>query len=124
MVNSKKPSKQRKRLFTAVHHRRAKMLSSHLSTDLKSKYGIKNIPLKVGDRVRIVRGDTIGTEGKIINVDRKKFKIYIEGITRKKSDGQNVNIPIHHSNVIITDLDTSDKIRKNKLNILSKESSN
>ena len=124
MVNSKTPSKQRKRLFTAVHHRRAKMLSSHLSTDLKSKYGIKNIPLKVGDRVRIVRGDTIGTEGKIINVDRKKFKIYIEGITRKKSDGQNVNIPIHHSNVIITDLDTSDKIRKNKLNILSKESSN
>lgn len=124
MVNSKKPSKQRKRLFTAVHHRRAKMLSSHLSTSLKSKYGIKNIPLKVGDRVRIVRGDTIGAEGKIINVNRKKFRIYIEGINRKKQDGQNVNIPIHHSNVIITELDTSDKLRKNKLNILSKESSN
>jgi len=111
-MKTKKPSKQRKRLYQSPHHRRRKHLSASLSTELKSRYGTNAIPVRTGDNVRILRGDRRGLEGKISKVDMKSFRIFVEGITREKSDGTTVPFPIHPSKVEITKLNLDDKWRK------------
>ncbi|MCD6241561.1 50S ribosomal protein L24 [Candidatus Bathyarchaeota archaeon] len=107
-----KPSKQRKRLFTAPLHVRYKILSAPLAPKLREKYGFRSLPVRVGDKVQVMRGDFKGFEGKILSVDRKKFRITIEGITREKVDGTTINVPIHPSKVMITELNLDDKWRR------------
>ena len=107
-----KPSKQRKRLFTAPLHVRYKILSAPLAPELREKYGFRSLPVRVGDKVQVMRGDFKGFEGKILSVDRKKFRITIEGITREKVDGTTINVPINPSKVMITELNLDDKWRR------------
>ena len=107
-----KPSKQRKRLFTAPLHVRYKILSAPLAPELREKYGFRSLPVRVGDKVQVMRGDFKGFEGKVLSVDRKKFRIAIEGITREKVDGTTINVPIHPSKVMITELNLDDKWRR------------
>ena len=107
-----KPSKQRKRLFTAPLHIRYKILSAPLAPELREKYGFRSLPIRVGDKVQVMRGDFKGFEGKVLSVDRKKFRIAIEGITREKVDGTTINVPIHPSKVMITELNLDDKWRR------------
>lgn len=119
-IMSKKPSKQRKYFFNAPLHKRAKIMSVHLSKELREKYKVRAVPIRKGDKVRVVRGDAKGMEGKVIRVDRKRYFVYIEGITREKQSGETVHIPIHYSNLIITELDLGDKWRRRKLEELAK----
>lgn len=119
-IMSKKPSKQRKYFFNAPLHKRAKIMSVHLSKELREKYKVRAVPIRKGDKVRVVRGDAKGMEGKVIRVDRKRYFVYIEGITREKQSGEAVHIPIHYSNLIITELDLGDKWRRRKLEELAK----
>ena len=108
---SVKPKKQRKLLYQAPKHLRRKMLSAHLSPELREKYGTRSLPVRVGDVVRIMRGDFSGVEGKVTRVDTKKYKVYIDKVTREKVDGTTVHVPIHPSNLMIVKLDLSDKWR-------------
>jgi len=117
---SKKPSKQRKMLFQAPLHRRRKIMASNLSPELREEYGVRSFPVRKGDTVKIMRGDAKGLEGKVARVDRKNYRIYVEGVTRKKQSGETVMIPIHHSKVMIISLDTSDPKRREKLESLKK----
>ncbi len=109
---SHKPSKQRKYLYNAPLHHRGKIMSAHLSPELREKYGVRSMPIRKGDRVKVVRGDYRGTEGEVISVDREKYRIAIKGLIRKKTDGTEIPIPIHPSKVIITKLDLKDDARK------------
>ncbi len=111
-VMSYKPSKQRKYLYNAPYHHRGKIMSAPLSYELKGKYGIRSLPIRKGDKVRVVRGDYRGTEGEVLNVFRKKYRIAIKGLTRKKTDGTEIPILIHPSKVIIVKLDLRDDARK------------
>ncbi|MDW8193414.1 MAG: 50S ribosomal protein L24 [Nitrososphaerota archaeon] len=112
ITKSKKPSKQRKSLFQAPDHLRYKHFAAPLSQELRKSHGVRNLQLRRGDTVRVMRGDHKGFEGKIARVDRKNFRIYIEGLTREKVDGTTVFIPIHPSKVMITKLNLDDKWRK------------
>lgn len=109
---TEKPGKQRKRLLQAPSHRRGKILSAHLASALRSSYNTRSIPVRTGDSVKILRGDHKGFEGKITKVDRKKYKIFVEGITRQKADGTQVPVPIHPSKVEVVRLNLDDKLRK------------
>ena len=42
----------------------------------------------------------------------KKLKIYIEGVKRKKATGEDALVGINPSNLIITNSDMDDKMRK------------
>ncbi len=95
-------------------------MSVHLSDELREKYGVRSIPLRVGDTVSVMRGDVEGLEGKVSRVDRKRYKVYVEGITRKKQSGETVVIPIHHTNLRMVKLDMGDPWRKEKLEALEK----
>ena len=111
-----KPGTQRKKLFQAPAHLRYKHFSAALSPDLKKEHGANAIPVKVGDTVRLMRGDRKGFEGKVIRVDRRKYRIFVEGVTREKVDGTTIQIPIHPSKTTIISLDMSDKWRRKALN--------
>ena len=110
-----KPTKQRKRLFQAPAHIRHKLFAASLSPELRAAHGAKTFPVRSGDTVRIMRGDHKGFEGKISRVDMKKFRIYVEGLTREKVDGTTVFAPIHPSKVVVTHLNLDDKWRKKVL---------
>lgn len=110
-----KPRTQRKKLFQAPAHIRHKHFSASLSPDLKERHGANAIPVRMGDTVRLMRGDRKGFEGKITRVDRKKYRIFVEGITREKVDGTAMPIPIHPSKVMIININLDDKWRREAL---------
>lgn len=112
---SAKPRKQRKRLYNAPLHKLAKLMSAHLSPELREKYKRRSFPVRTGDKVKILRGDFKGVEGKVIGVDRERQMIYVENVTLKKADGSTVNRPIHVSNVMITELNLDDPYRREAL---------
>lgn len=112
---STKPRKQRKMLYTAPLHRLAKLMSVHLSPELREKYKRRSFPVRVGDKVKILRGDFKGVEGKVIGVDRERQVVYVENVTLKKADGTTVNRPIHVSDIVITELSLDDPYRKEAL---------
>lgn len=109
---SSQPRKQRLALFTAPLHTRQKLMSAPLSPELREKYGVKNLPIRKGDKVRIMRGDFKGHEGSIVKVDLRKLRIYVDGVTIKKLDGTPRFVPIHPSKVMIISLDLKDKMRR------------
>lgn len=111
----KNPRKQRKMLYNAPAHKRHKLMAAPLSKELATSKGAKTLPVRKGDTVRIKRGDHKGFEGKVSRVDLKEYRIYLEGLTREKTDGTNIFLPIHPSKVQIRNLNLDDKWRKNIL---------
>jgi large subunit ribosomal protein L24 len=107
-----KPTTQRKRFFQAPDHKRHKLFGAPLSPELRKSHGVKTLPVRSGDTVRIVRGDHKGVEGKITRIDSRSYRIYVEGLTREKVDGTAIFVPIHPSKVTITNLNLDDKWRK------------
>jgi large subunit ribosomal protein L24 len=108
---SKKPKKQRKYEKTAALHDRRKMLSSHLSPELKKQYGKRAFPVKKGDEVIVMRGKYKKQTGKVMRVDKMKYRVYVEGAMIKKTDGTERQASIHPSNLKITKLNLEDKKR-------------
>jgi large subunit ribosomal protein L24 len=111
MVKSKKPKKQRKSLFQAALHFRRKFMAAHLSKELREKYKTRSFPVRKGDEVEVTRGKFVKKRGKISKVDPKNYKIYIEGISIKRTDGTERLRPIHPSNLKILNLNLTDKKR-------------
>jgi len=111
-MKTTKPGKQRKRLYQAPLNERYKRFSASLSSKLKESHGTNSVPVRNGDTVMIMRGDRKGSEGKVTQINRKNYRILIEGATREKVDGTTTLIPIHPSKVMITRLNLDDKWRK------------
>ena len=107
-----KPTKQRKMLYQAPAHIRYRLFTAPLSPELRASHGVKALPIRSGDSVRVMRGDKKGFEGKITRIDRKKYRVYVEGLTREKVDGTTIFVPVHPSKVMITRLILDDKWRK------------
>jgi len=72
------------------------------------------LPLTKGDTVRVMRGDDVGKEGKIIRVFTKTGRVTIEGINivkrhrkarraEEQSQIMEMPAPVHHSNVMLLD---------------------
>jgi large subunit ribosomal protein L24 len=110
-----KPSKQRRMLYQATDHVRHRFFATHLSPELRASHLVKTFPVRSGDTVRVMRGDHNGFEGKVTRIDKRKYRIYVEGLTREKVDGTTIFVPIHPSKVMITNLNLDDKWRKKVL---------
>ncbi len=115
---SKQPRKQRKYSANAPLHLKRKLLGVNLTKELRKKYGKRNLPVRKGDSVRIMKGRFKNKQGKIISVDVKNLKLKIDGIMIKKRDGSKVGVKIHPSNLQIVELNLEDKKRMK----MSKES--
>jgi large subunit ribosomal protein L24 len=110
-----KPTKQRKMMYQAPLNERYKRFAAPLSSKLKESHSTGSLPVRTGDTVMIMRGDRKGSEGKITQIDRKHYRIFIEGANREKVDGTSIPVPIHPSKVMITRLNLDDKRRKELL---------
>lgn len=109
---SKQPRKQRKRVYEAKLHQRHRFLHATLSKELRDKYGKRAIRVRKGDKVKVMRGNFAGHTGKVLEVDMKKLRIYVDGVTVKKANGEEVARPIHPSNVMIIELGEEDSVRE------------
>ena len=114
--SSKQPRKQRKYLANAPLHIRKKFLSVNLSKDLREKYGKRNIPVKKGDVVKILRGKFKKKQGKIKEVKLKISKVTVDGIQVKKQDGSKTDVKLQPSNLQIIELNTEDQKRLKQIN--------
>jgi large subunit ribosomal protein L24 len=112
---SKKPRKKRKFLRNAPLHTRRKIMSAHLSAEMMKQYNRRSFPVKKGDEVSVMRGKFKKRTGTISRVDRKKYRVYIEGLMVKKTDGTERQAAIHPSNLKITKLNVQDKKRAEAL---------
>lgn len=108
---SKQPRKQRKYLANAPLSIKRKLLSVNLSKELRKKVGKRNAVVRKGDTVKVMRGKFKLKTGKIMEVNVKKSKVIIEGITVKKQDGSKANIKMRPSNLQIIELNLDDKKR-------------
>ena len=73
------------------------------------------LKIKKGDTVKVISGAAVGQQGEVLNVDSKKNRITVEGVTAKKHvkpqtnkdnpDGGiiDINKSIHISNVVLID---------------------
>ncbi|XP_069878074.1 large ribosomal subunit protein uL24-like [Dipodomys merriami] len=112
------PSKNQKRHFNAPSHIRRKNLSSPLSKEVRRKYNVWSMPIGRDDEGQVVRGYYKGQQiGKVVQVYRKKYVIYIERVQREKADGTTVQVGIHPSKVVITRL----KLDKDHKKILERK---
>ena len=87
----------------------------HLSPELKEKYGTKNIGIRVGDKVKVLRGQFRKRTGRVNKVSLVYEKVYIEGVELVKKEGAKVFYPVTASNLMITDLNLEDKRRRAKI---------
>ena len=130
MVKSSKPGKQRKAQANAPIHVKRKRVRARLQLDKPDERlaGLRSVTIRVGDTVRVVRGDfahggkRVGGKrnaapltGKVLNVDSNKGRIFVEGATATKSDNREEAISVHASNVVVTKLDETDKLRMQHL---------
>jgi large subunit ribosomal protein L24 len=90
-------------------------MCSHLSKELQQKFNKSSIRVTEGDTVKVMRGEFKGVTGKITRVSTAKNGISIEGIKKEKLKGGNLDVFIHTSNVLVTDVNTEDKWRQSKL---------
>ncbi|MBI1829142.1 MAG: 50S ribosomal protein L24 [Thaumarchaeota archaeon] len=111
-----KPTIIRNRMiYQAPHHFKSKQLGSMLSKELQETYHKPSIRVIEGDNVKVMRGEFKGIEGKVTQVSSEKNGVAIEGIKREKLKGGNVDLYIHTSNLMITNLNLEDKWRQNRL---------
>lgn len=72
------------------------------------------IHVKKGDTVKVIAGDSKGSQGKVLRVDIEKYKAIVEGVNlvskATKADAKNPNggivkkeAPIHISNLMVID---------------------
>jgi large subunit ribosomal protein L24 len=88
---------------------------SQLSTELKEKYRRRSVRPRVGDTVRITRGEFRDIEGKVTKVDPRAGMVNVDGVTREKLKGGSSPVPIPSSNLLVTALVLDDKERKKKM---------
>jgi large subunit ribosomal protein L24 len=109
--SSIQPRKQRKFRYNAPLHAKHKFLSAHLSKDLRKKYGKRNLPLRKGDEVLVMRGSFQGKKAKVASVRLNDARVSLEGIQRSKRDGTKVNVYLQPSILQIISLSLDDKYR-------------
>jgi len=119
--SSKQPRKQRKYLAKAPLHIKKNFLGSNLSKELRIKYKKRSLSVRKGDVVKIMRGKFKKKQGRIIKVNIKTSKIYIEGIQTKKIEGSKVDVPIKASNLQIIELNLEDRKRNKALGTKTKQ---
>jgi len=109
--SSTQPRKQRKYAYNAPLHVAGKFLSAHLSKELIKKYGKRSVVVVKGDKVKIMRGQFKGTEGKVEKVDHVRKIVHVEGAQQMKVNGTKAYYPLNASTLLVTALNANDKKR-------------
>jgi large subunit ribosomal protein L24 len=114
-VSSRSPRKQRKYRRNAPLNIKKKMLSVHLSKELRQAYKTRNVLVRKGDLVLITRGKFKGQEGKIDKVYTKQLRVTVDGIKAVTKKGNKVPFKLRPSALIIKELNLTDTKRTAKI---------
>jgi len=76
-IESKQPRKQRKARYTAPAHARNNYLRAPLAPALREQYHRRSARVVTGDTVKVLRGESAGTEGSVDMVDTKRSLIVV-----------------------------------------------
>ena len=109
--SSKKPVKQRVFRYRAPLHIKSEFLNVHLSKELRNKFKFRSIRVRVGDTVKVMRGNSRGKVGKVERVDVRKEKVFITGFSVQRRDGSPSLVSFNPSNLLIQEFSVSDKRR-------------
>ena len=109
--------KQRKYRYNAPLHVKQKFMHVHLSAELRKKHGLRNIQIRSGDKVRVMRGKFSKKEGKVDRVSIKQEKVYVTGLEVVKKEGAKLLAPLAPSNLMIIELDLANRKRKAKVTV-------
>ena len=110
--SSSQRRKQRKYKINAPIHIRKKFLSTNMSKELRKKHGIRNLVLRKGDKVKIMRGKFKKHIGEVFDVDVKETKVFVDGAQKIKKDGTKIFIPLNPSKLQLVEIKLDDKYRK------------
>ncbi len=109
--SSKQPRKQRKYLYNAPLHVRRKIIRAHLSKELKQLLKRRSVTVRVGDYVKIERGDFRDKTGYVIYIDTRNYRVYVDCAYITKKNGEKSYYPIHPSKLTVLKLNLTDKKR-------------
>ena len=109
--SSKNQNKQRKYRYNAPLHIKQKFMRAKLSKELREKYDVNRTSIRVGDKVKVVRGQFKGFEDEVRSVDIKNEKVYLSNLSIEAQDGSDSLYPIHPSNLILIKIDLDDDRR-------------
>ena len=101
---SSQARKTRKQFFNATKVQKHINPSAPLSNDLQKEQGIKRLPVRRDDEVKLVRGKYENRAGRITAVNLRAMTINIDGLNVENRPNGAVPIPVHPSNVVITKL--------------------
>lgn len=119
--SSKNPTKQRKYRRNAPQHVKDKLVSANLAPALREELETRNLNLKVGDRVEIMRGDDKGTSGVVSGIDREEERVTVNGVENNRTDGTSREKSLRPSNLQIQALNLEDISRIEKYDVDDKE---
>jgi len=102
-----KSDTERKRFYEAKMHEKTKRMHVHLSKDLRQKLKQKkrSVLVRVGDKIKIMRGPGKGKTAKVVRVSHLKMKVYVEGITARTAKGREVMKALQPSNMLLVELE-------------------
>jgi large subunit ribosomal protein L24 len=89
-------------------------MGSCLDKILRKKYEIRTLEVKKGDEIKVMRGKFKKKSGKVLEVDRDKMRVSVEGLNITKKDGNKIQVWIHPSKIKIIKLNEDDKRRFKK----------
>jgi large subunit ribosomal protein L24 len=113
-ISSKKPKKQVKYRANAPKHIKRKLIASNLSKELRKTQSRRSLVLVKKDVVKIMRGQFKKKTGKVVDINTKTGKVFIENIQKTKKDGTKISIPFDPSNLQIIEINSEDKRRLKK----------
>merc|ERR1719412_577507 len=88
-------------------------MSVNLNKDLGAKHAVRSMPVRKDDEV------TVGS-GKVSQVYRKRWCVYIEGLSKSKFNGTPIRVPIVASNCVLNKL----KLTKDRENLIARKAAN
>ena len=109
--SSSQVRKQRKYVYNAPFHVKQKLVSAHLSKELRKKHGIRALSLMAGDEVIVQRGNFKKRKAKVTEVDLLKKRVTLENFTRQKKDGSKIPVFFDASNLLLISITGEDKKR-------------
>jgi large subunit ribosomal protein L24 len=114
---SRLPRKQRLARFTAHTTLRRRLMSVPLSRDLRARYGRRQLPIRKGDTVRVLRGSFIGREERVAKVDRRSYSVTLDNITVKTGESKLKPLPLRTNSLLLTRLNLADPWRRRILRV-------
>jgi len=113
---SSHPRKQRYNLGHACAGKVRRQMSVHFDDKLMLKYGLRSIPVRKGDVVKVVRGSFRGQPpSKVLKVNYRRRLVEIEDATVSKSDKKKVPRRFSPSNLVLTKINLTDPWRRDYL---------